>query len=326
MTDQVLEVQQLTKHFPVTKGFLKRTTGRVLAVDGVSFAIHRGQTFGLVGESGCGKTTLGRCVLQTIRPSSGRIIFEGKETFYDEKTRPKSLSSRMQVIFQDPYNSLNPRHRISDIISEPLVIQGNLRRKEIRERLESLYEMIGLEKEMGDRYPHMLSGGQQQRICIARAMIVQPSFVVCDEPVASLDVSIRAQILNLLKSLQKQLGVSYLFISHDLSVVHYVSDTVAVMYLGKIVEISPKSELYENPLHSYTRALLSAIPVPDPAMEKVRKRMIVEGEVPSALNVPSGCRFHPRCPDVKKACALEEPELREVKPGHWVACHDIKGF
>jgi oligopeptide transport system ATP-binding protein len=321
MTDQVLEVQQLTKHFPVTKGFLKRTTGRVLAVDGVSFAIGRGQTFGLVGESGCGKTTLGGCVLQTIQPSSGRIIFEGKETFYDEKTRPKSLSSRMQVIFQDPYNSLNPRHRISDIISEPLVIQGNFRRKEIRERLESLFEMIGLEKEMGDRYPHMLSGGQQQRICIARAMIVQPSFVVCDEPVASLDVSIRAQILNLLKSLQKELGVSYLFISHDLSVVHYVSDTVAVMYLGKIVEISPKSELYENPLHSYTRALLSAIPVPDPAMEKVRKRMIVEGEVPSALNVPSGCRFHPRCPDVRKACALEEPELREVNPGHWVACH-----
>ena len=319
--DSVLEVHQLTKYFPITKGFFKRTTGHIKAVDGVSFTIHQGQTFGLVGESGCGKTTLGRCILQTIRPSSGRIVFEEKEIYFADKTRPKSLSSKMQVIFQDPYSSLNPRQKIRDIIVEPLVIQGSFKGSAIRQRLEKLYEWVGLEDDMGERYPHMLSGGQQQRICIARAMIVQPSFVVCDEPVASLDVSIRAQILNLLKSLQKQLNVSYLFISHDLSVVHYISDIVAVMYLGKIVEISPKAELYEKPLHSYTRALLSAIPIPDPVLEKERKRRIIEGEVPSALNVPSGCRFHPRCPDAKKECAVAEPELRETRPGHWVACH-----
>jgi oligopeptide transport system ATP-binding protein len=319
--DFVLEAHHITKYFPVTKGFLKRAVGDIKAVDGVSFTLRRGQTFGLVGESGCGKTTLGRCVLQTIPPSSGEIIFEGEKLSFEKNTRSKNLSSRMQAIFQDPYSSLNPRQRIRDIVAEPLVIQGSLRNEAIRERLEKLYEMVGLEADMGERYPHMLSGGQQQRICIARAMIVHPSFVVCDEPVASLDVSIRAQILNLLKSLQEQMNVSYLFISHDLSVVHYISDIVAVMYLGKIVEISPKVELYDNPLHSYTRVLLSAIPIPDPVLEKQRKRMIVEGEVPSALNIPPGCRFHPRCPDARRECAGEEPELREAKPGHWVACH-----
>jgi oligopeptide transport system ATP-binding protein len=321
MTALLLEVKKLTKRYSVTKGIFKRPVGSIGAVDGVSFGINEGQTFGLVGESGCGKTTLGRCILQTIRPGSGQIIFNGKEISFETKTRSKKLSSKMQVVFQDPYSSLNPRHRIRDIILEPLMIQGNIAKTAMSERLKRLYELTGLEEDMGERYPHMLSGGQLQRVCIARAMIVQPSFVVCDEPVASLDVSIRAQILNLFKSLQTELNVSYLFISHDLSVVHYISDIVAVMYLGKIVEISPKAELYENPLHSYTQALLSAIPIPDPILERQRRRSIVKGEVPSALNVPSGCRFHPRCPDAKKICAEEEPDLREASPGHWVACH-----
>ena len=253
MTIPLLEVKKLTKRYSVTKGIFKRPVGSIGAVDGVSFGINEGQTFGLVGESGCGKTTLGRCILQTIRPSSGQIIFKGEEISFETKTRPKKLSSKMQVVFQDPYSSLNPRHKIRDIILEPLVIQGDIAKTAMSERLKKLYELTGLEEDMGERYPHMLSGGQLQRVCIARAMIVQPSFVVCDEPVASLDVSIRAQILNLFKSLQKELNVSYLFISHDLSVVHYISDIVAVMYLGKIVEISPKAELYENPLHSYTQ-------------------------------------------------------------------------
>ena len=321
MTTPLIEVKKLTKRYSVTKGIFKRPVGSIGAVDGVSFGINEGQTFGLVGESGCGKTTLGRCILQTIRPSSGQIIFKGEEISFETSTRPKKLSSKMQVVFQDPYSSLNPRHKIRDIILEPLVIQGDVAKTAMSKRLKRLYELTGLEEDMGERYPHMLSGGQLQRVCIARAMIVQPSFVVCDEPVASLDVSIRAQILNLFKSLQKELNVSYLFISHDLSVVHYISDIVAVMYLGKIVEISPKAELYENPLHSYTHALLSAIPIPDPILERQRKRKIVEGEVPSALNVPSGCRFHPRCPDANKICSEEEPDLREARPGHWVACH-----
>ncbi len=321
MATPLVEVEKLTKRYPVTKGLFKHPIGNINAVDGVSFVIKHGQTFGLVGESGCGKTTLGRCILQTIQPSSGRIVFEEKEISFETKTRSKRLSSKMQAVFQDPYSSLNPRQKIRDIILEPLVIQGDVAKTAMSDRLERLYELTGLEEDMGERYPHMLSGGQQQRVCIARAMIVQPSFVVCDEPVASLDVSIRAQILNLFKSLQKQLNVSYLFISHDLSVVHYISDIVAVMYLGKIVEISPRAELYENPLHSYTHALLSAIPIPDPILERQRRRSIVEGEVPSALNVPSGCRFHPRCPDAKKVCSEEEPELLEARPGHWVACH-----
>jgi oligopeptide transport system ATP-binding protein len=321
MTIPLLEVKKLTKRYSVTKGIFKRPVGSIGAVDGVSFGINEGQTLGLVGESGCGKTTLGRCILQTIRPGSGQIIFKGEEISFETKTRPKKLSSKMQVVFQDPYSSLNPRHKIRNIILEPLMIQGDVTKTAMSERLKRLYELTGLEEDMGERYPHMLSGGQLQRVCIARAMIVQPSFVVCDEPVASLDVSIRAQILNLFKSLQAELNVSYLFISHDLSVVHYISDIVAVMYLGKIVEISPKAELYENPLHSYTQALLSAIPIPDPILERQRRRSIVKGEVPSALNVPSGCRFHPRCPDARNICSEEEPELRETSPGHWVACH-----
>ena len=317
----MLEVREMRKYFPITKGFFRREVGSVTAVDGVSFVVKRGKTFGLVGESGCGKTTLGRCILQVIPVTSGMTFFEGEKISFSNNIRPKSLSAKMQAIFQDPYGSVNPRQKVKDIIAEPLIIQGQRNKREVDNRLGALYELVGLRKEMGERYPHMLSGGEQQRVCIARAMAVQPSFVVCDEPVSALDVSIRAQIINLLKSLQESLKVSYLFISHDLSVVHHISDTVAVMYLGKIVEMSPKRELYSKPLHPYTRALLSAIPIPDPAVEKKRERILIEGEVPSAVTVLPGCRFHPRCQYAQKPCTQQEPVSREVASGHWVACH-----
>jgi oligopeptide transport system ATP-binding protein len=321
--DRLLEVRELKKYFPLTKGFLRREIGSVKAVDGVSFFVKRGETFGLVGESGCGKTTLGRCILQVVPVTSGTISFEGKEISFSNDHRPKRLSAKMQAIFQDPYGSMNPRQRIKEIITEPLVIQGVRSKREIDDRLDVLYDLVGLKKEMGERYPHMLSGGEQQRVCIARAMSVQPSFIVCDEPVSSLDVSIRAQIINLLESVQEELRVSYLFISHDLSVVHYISDTVAVMYLGKIVEISPKRQLYSNPLHPYTRALLSAVPIPDPVIERKRDRIVIEGEVPSAVMLLPGCRFHPRCRYAEKRCTEEEPDLRQAESGHWVSCHPV---
>jgi oligopeptide/dipeptide ABC transporter ATP-binding protein len=324
--DSVLQVHELKKYYPIIKGLFRKEVGNVKAVDGVSFAIKRGQTFGLVGESGCGKTTLGRCILQVIPLTSGKIYFEGEEINCVNKTRPKSLSSKMQVVFQDPSSSLNPRHKVKDIIKEPLIIQGNISKKEIDSRLSNLYEMVGLEDYIGDRYPHMLSGGQQQRVAIARAMIVQPSFVVCDEPVSSLDVSIRAQIINLLRDLQKNLKVSYLFISHDLSVVKYISHMVAVMYLGKIVEISPSAELYHKPLHPYTRTLLSAVPVPDPAIESKRERLLIKGEIPSSINVPSGCAFHTRCQIAKSKCSIDPVSLQEIMPGHWVSCHEFDNY
>jgi len=319
--DTILKIDQLKKYFPVTKGCLKRKVGDVKAIDGVSFTVAKGKTFGLVGESGCGKTTLGRCILQTIPPTEGKILFDGEEIFYDSMTRQKILISKMQAVFQDPYNSLNPRHRVKSIIAEPLIIQGHFKKREINDRLFMLYDMVGLPEDIGERYPHMLSGGQQQRVCIARAMVVQPDFIVCDEPVSALDVSIRAQIINLLISLQRKTDVSYLFISHDLSIVHHISDIIAVMYLGKIVEISPKIDLYDKPMHPYTRVLLSAIPIPDPILEKNRATVMAKGEVPSAVSIPSGCRFHPRCPEVIKECSSEEPLFREVTPGHWAQCH-----
>jgi oligopeptide transport system ATP-binding protein len=319
--DNILEIEQLKKYFPVTRGFFRRKVGDIKAIDGVSFTVKKGQTFGLVGESGCGKTTLGRCILQTIPPSSGKIIFEGMKITLGDMKRQNILNTKMQAVFQDPYSSLNPRHRIKSIIAEPLVIQGHYSNREINDRLHMLYDMVGLPEDIGERYPHMLSGGQQQRVGIARAMAVMPDFIVCDEPVSALDVSIRAQIINLLISLQRRTDVSYLFISHDLSVVHHISDVIAVMYLGKIVEISPKAELYENPMNPYTRVLLSAIPVPDPALEKKRETIMAKGEVPSAVSIPSGCRFHPRCPEALKKCRSEEPVFREVTPGHWAQCH-----
>jgi len=318
--ENLLKLDGVEKHFVISRGFPARSETKVKAVDGVSFSVRRGETFGLVGESGCGKTTLGRCILQLAPLTSGTIRFEGKEMSYVKKTRPKSLSAKMQAIFQDPYSSLNPRHKVKRIILEPLVIQGTYSKDEMDERLRESYRMVGLEEDMGERYPHMLSGGQQQRVSIARAMIIQPSFVVCDEPVSSLDVSISAQIINLLKSLQEKLNVTYLFISHDLSVVQYISNVVAVMYLGRIVEICAKSDLYSNPLHPYTQALISAVPIPDPLIEKKRHRVLLRGEVPSAISPPPGCPFHPRCERAIPHCAEALPLLREVAPEHRAAC------
>jgi len=318
----LLEVSDLVKHFTIGGGFLGRAEGLVRAIDGVSFKLHRGETLGLVGESGCGKTTTGRCILQLERPTSGRIVFEGAEltTLSDDELR--GMRRRMQVIFQDPYASLNPRMTVGQILEEPLKVHGIRPDPEARAaRVRELLAQVGLLPQHARRYPHQLSGGQRQRVGIARALAMEPSLIVCDEPVSALDVSIQAQIINLLEELQSRLGLTYLFIAHDLSVVRHISDRVAVMYLGRIVELADRQALYEDPLHPYTRALLSAVPIPDPQLEARRERTVLRGEVPSPLNPPAGCVFHPRCPIAINRCAAEIPPLREIKPGHWAACH-----
>ncbi|MBI4240828.1 MAG: ATP-binding cassette domain-containing protein [Candidatus Rokubacteria bacterium] len=318
----MLEVRNLVKHFPVGSGGLfARHGGLVRAVDGVSFSIRRGETLGLVGESGCGKTTTGRCILQLERPTSGQIIFEGRELtgMTDAELRP--LRRKLQVIFQDPYSSLNPRMTVGQIVAEPLKVHGIVPDgTERRRRVAELLSVVGLLPALADRYPHELSGGQRQRVGIARALAMEPAFIVCDEPVSALDVSIQAQIINLLEELQERFRLTYLFVAHDLSVVRHISDRVVVMYLGKIMEIADRQALYEDPLHPYTKALLSAVPIPDPDVEARREHIVLGGEVPSSLNPPSGCVFHPRCPIAIEECKGVVPELREVKPGHWAAC------
>jgi oligopeptide transport system ATP-binding protein len=318
----LLEVENLVKHFPVGGGMFTGPGALVRAVDDVSFSIRRGETVGLVGESGCGKTTTGRCILQLERPTSGRILFEGVDLTTLEDDALRAVRRRVQVIFQDPYSSLNPRMTIGQIIAEPLKVHGIVPDQAARQaRVRELLEQVGLLPQHARRYPHQLSGGQRQRVGIARALAMEPALIICDEPVSALDVSIQAQIINLLEDLQSRLGLTYLFIAHDLSVVRHISDRVVVMYLGKIVEVADRAALYEDPLHPYTRALLSAVPIPDPAVEATRERTVLRGEVPSPLQPPSGCVFHPRCPIAVDRCSAEIPPLREIKPGHWAACH-----
>jgi oligopeptide/dipeptide ABC transporter ATP-binding protein len=321
VSEVLLEVRDLVKHFPVNAGFRKATLS-VRAVDGVSFTLRRGETLGLVGESGCGKTTTGRCVLLLERPTSGQIVFEGVDLTGLPDTKLRDMRRRMQVIFQDPYSSLNPRMTIGQILAEPLKVHRLVPDQTARTaRVRELLGQVGLLPQHAQRYPHQLSGGQRQRVGIARALAMEPSLIVCDEPVSALDVSIQAQIVNLLEDLQKTLGLTYLFIAHDLSVVRHISDRVIVMYLGKIAEVADRRSLYEEPMHPYTRALLSAVPIPDPKLEARRERTVLRGEVPSALTPPSGCVFHPRCPIAVARCSAEVPALREVRPEHWAACH-----
>jgi oligopeptide transport system ATP-binding protein len=318
----LLDVQNLVMHFPLTQGILfQRKVGAVRAVDGISFQIRRGETLGLVGESGCGKSTTGRAILQLYKPTAGNVLFEGQDLTKIGGGDMRRMRRKVQMIFQDPYASLNPRMTVGSIIGEPLEIHGLAKGKEKQQRVQELLSVVGLNPYFANRYPHEFSGGQRQRIGIARALAVNPSFIVCDEPISALDVSIQAQIINLLEDLQDEFGLTYLFIAHDLSVVRHISDRIAVMYLGKIVELADRNELYREPLHPYSKALLSAVPIPDPTIERKRERIILTGDVPSPVNPPSGCRFHTRCPLADTICREQEPEFREVTPGHWAACH-----
>lgn len=320
----LLQVEDLKMHFPIFRGVLQRQVGAVHAVDGVSFNVHRGETLGLVGESGCGKSTAGRTILQLYKPTAGQVHFDGVDLVTLKGEELRLMRRKMQMIFQDPYASLNPRMTISDTVGEPLMVHNVATGKEIQERVEHLLEVVGLNPSFASRYPHEFSGGQRQRIGIARALALQPSFIVCDEPISALDVSIQAQVVNLLEELQEQFNLTYLFIAHDLSMVRHISKRVAVMYLGVIMELADRDDLYLNPLHPYTQALLSAVPIPDPIADAKRTRMILEGDVPSPVNPPSGCRFRTRCPIAEKVCAESRPDFREVTPGHFVACHLVK--
>ena len=324
--DILLEVKGLKMWFPITEGIIfQRHVGDTKAVDGLNFFIRRGETLGLVGESGCGKTTTGRAILQLYRPTAGEVYFQGQDLCKLKGEDLRHMRRQMQMIFQDPYASLNPRMTVGDIVGEPLEVHNILKGKELRNRVMELLEVVGLNRYFVNRYPHEFSGGQRQRIGVARALAVNPDFIVCDEPISALDVSIQAQIINLLEELQAQFGLTYLFIAHDLSVVKHISNRVAVMYLGKIVELTTRAQLYKSPLHPYTQALMSAVPIPDPVIEEKRRRTILVGDVPSPSDPPKGCNFHTRC-QVKIAglCDVTEPEFKDVGNEHWVACHRVE--
>jgi len=319
--ETILSVKGLKVYFPIKKGIIfQRQVGSVKAVDGIDFSINKKETFGLVGESGCGKTTTGRAVLRLIDATEGTIMYKEKNLTTLSKKELRPLRKELQMIFQDPYSSLNPRQPVLDIISDPLIDHGIIRKKEKQERVEYLMGLVGLDPRFMNRYPNEFSGGQRQRIGIARSLAMSPKFIVCDEPIAALDVSIQAQIINLLQDLQEKLDLTYLFIAHDLSVIRHISDSIAVMYLGEIVELGRKEDLFENPMHSYTQILLSSVPIPNPAKERERKRIIYQGEVPSPVDKPPGCAFSTRCPLVTEKCRREEPKLRKITEDHWVAC------
>jgi oligopeptide transport system ATP-binding protein len=319
----LLKVQDLKKHFPIIGGMLGRKVGAVKAVDGISFDIKRGETLGMVGESGCGKSTAGRAILLLHEPTSGQVIFNGDDLTQLSDKELRSRRPQMQMIFQDPYATLNPRHSVGKIVGEPLVINGSMKSgsQQLKDRVAELLELVGMDPGYVRRFPHEFSGGQRQRIGIARALSLNPSFIVCDEPISALDVSIQAQVVNLLQDLQEQLNLTYLFIAHDLSMVKHISHRIMVMYLGKIMELTDRNSLFDDPLHPYTQSLNSAVPLPNPELEKERQRFILKGDPPSPANPPSGCVFHTRCPLTVEECITKEPEFREIKPGHFIACH-----
>lgn len=322
----LLDVRNLVMHFPLTQGIIfQKKVGAVQAVDGVSLAVKKGETLGLVGESGCGKSTTGRAILQLYKPTAGEVIFNGQDLTKLDGGNMRKMRRHLQMIFQDPYASLNPRMTVGSIVSEPMQIHNLVPKNQRNQRVQELLQTVGLNPYFANRYPHEFSGGQRQRIGIARALAANPDFIVCDEPVSALDVSIQAQIVNLLEDLQNEFGLTYLFIAHDLSVVRHISDRVAVMYLGKIVELGDRNSLYEDPLHPYTKALLSAVPIPDPVIERKRERIILTGDVPSPINPPSGCHFHTRCPYVMDVCKKIDPILADQGDGHFVACHLYSG-
>ncbi len=319
----LLQVQNLKKYFPVSRQLFRTQRRYVIAVDDVSFDVLKGETLGLVGETGCGKTTVARTILQLYRPTSGKVLFDGVDLASLQENDLRKMRSRMQTIFQDPYASLNPRMTVGAIISAPLDVHTALTQKEKRERVQELLKLVGLNPDFVNRYPHEFSGGQRQRIGIARALALNPDLVICDEPISSLDVSIQAQVVNLLEELQDKLGLTYIFVAHDLSMVRHISDRMVVMYLGKVMELADRNEIYLHPLHPYTRALMSAVPIPDPDKARNRKRIILKGDIPSPLNPPHGCNFNTRCPMAAERCFQEDPEYREIQPGHWVACHFV---
>jgi oligopeptide transport system ATP-binding protein len=318
--EKLVEIKTLKMWFPIFRGILQRHVADVKAVDGIAFHVYRGETLGLVGESGCGKSTTGRAILQLYRPTGGQVLFEGKDLVKLKDNELRPMRRQMQMIFQDPYASLNPRMTVGSIVSEPLEVHNIGTKAERLERVRELLRVVGLNPYFINRYPHEFSGGQRQRIGVARALAVNPSFIVCDEPISALDVSIQAQIINLLEDLQEQFGLTYLFIAHDLSVVRHISDRIAVMYLGKIMEMADRDELYRNPMHPYTQALLSAVPIPDPVVEEKRQRIILEGDVPTPINPPKGCHFCTRCPKVMDVCRENEPEFRDYGGEHFAAC------